>query len=253
MTEQMDEKKGEINPEERAKEGLKSLFNEGLMIDIFQADESISLYKMIGLNAEGINKYNFGELFGALQGVLSDRLVLSLNKLFEVEKKNPSRSIPSVLTYLEKNAFILKINSKSKLISGLNELGGDGDFSENDPLPDSEFSKILVSRLRQFIPHHKGDTKLSKTLIALRESRDKRIAHNEHIESTRIAGVTWNECIELLDFAKKFTATIGFGYLSLMMQWPSGEYILSDDAERRSVALKRLFKKAGIIDEHQNI
>lgn len=246
MISDIDEQAGTLPPEEPAKKELQALFYEGLLVDIFQADEGISLYKTIGMNAEGINKFNFGELFGALQGVLSDRLVLSLNKLFEVEKRNPSRSIPAVLSYLEKNSHILKINSRNTVVTGLTRIGSNLENDSN--LTDTEFSRKVVEALRPLIPNHKGDSKLSKTLKALRDSRDKRIAHNEHIDSKSIAGVTWNDCIELLEFAKIFTASIGYGYMSLMIEHPEGKYMLSDDAERRSIALTRLFKKAGIIE-----
>src|SRR6266513_1325746 len=85
-----------------AKETLKSYVVEGIVADLFAAEQTYALLKEIGQNANAINQANFGALFGPLQSVLSNTFLLSVAKLFEKpRRKYPTRSIPSVLQLLE--------------------------------------------------------------------------------------------------------------------------------------------------------
>ena len=81
-----------------AKETLKSYVVEGIVADLFAAEQTYALLKQIGQNANVINQANFGAFFGPLQWILSNDFFLSVARLFEKpSKKYPTRSIPSVL------------------------------------------------------------------------------------------------------------------------------------------------------------
>ena len=88
-----------------AKETLRNYLMEGIAHDLFAAEQTYALLKQIGQKADGINQANFGALFGPLQSVLSNAVLLSVAKLFEKpSSKYPTRSVPSVLQLLERSA-----------------------------------------------------------------------------------------------------------------------------------------------------
>src|SRR5215211_3902225 len=88
-----------------AKETLRCYFMEGIVADLFAAEQTYALLKQIGQNANAINQANFGALFGPLQSVLSNTVLLSVAKVFEKpSRKYPIRSIPSVLQLLESSS-----------------------------------------------------------------------------------------------------------------------------------------------------
>jgi hypothetical protein len=83
-----------------AKETVKG-YMDGIVADLFTAEQTYALLKQIGQNANAINQANFGEFFGPLQSVLSNAVFLSVAILFEEpSKKYPTRSISSVLKLL---------------------------------------------------------------------------------------------------------------------------------------------------------
>ena len=95
-----------------AKETVKS-YMDGIVADLFAAEQAYALLKQIGQNANAINQANFGALFGPLQSVLSNACFLSVAKLFEKPSKNyPTRSIRSVLELLERSSNELVIEQR---------------------------------------------------------------------------------------------------------------------------------------------
>ena len=184
---------------ESIKKKLNDYFFDGLLSDIFQAEESISLYKAIGQNAPKIKEGNFGELFSAIQNAFIDRLTLSITKLYEATLSNSARSIPSILLMLEKNAPLFTINGPNTLFSKLKNAGCNTDGWEK--LEEPEITRKTVNFYRTIMPGSGKKDPLSKTLHALKDSRDKRVAHNEHIKLKRIAGVNQKECCSLARYS----------------------------------------------------
>ena len=45
---------------------LKDLISQGLVMDIFRAEQSLGLLEEMGHRTTAINEHNFGELFGTL-------------------------------------------------------------------------------------------------------------------------------------------------------------------------------------------
>jgi hypothetical protein len=74
-----------------------------------------------------------------------------------------------------------------------------------------------VELTHAIVRHYEGTlTKLYPALFELRQSRDKIIAHNEAIERSALQSLTWGAALSLVEYAKDFVSTIGFGYLSTL-------------------------------------
>jgi hypothetical protein len=172
----------------------------GTQIDL--ADQAYALAEEIGKYAEQINEASFGELFGALQIMLSDRQTLEATKLFDPVKRYPTRSVPGTLEILERNAPLWRIPERWKLNEALAQ--GGADPSHLNQLSNEELTHAVVKHFRNTLPD--ADT--------LRQNRDKVIAHNEAIPRSALKTPTWGEAVDLINYAKDFIITIGYGYLS---------------------------------------
>jgi hypothetical protein len=239
---------------EEAKERLKDYLLDGIAREIFRADEAYSLAVEIGNNADQINAANFGEFFGSLQIILSDRQTLSAVKIFDPIKKYPTRSIPGTLSLLEDNADLWEIPGQQELHQTLVEAGSEVALVEG--LDNVQLTHAIVAYFRDTLPSSEqvDPHKLSVSLSALRQFRDKTIAHNEDIEAVALPKATWGDATSLVSYAKKFVAIVGIGYLNLNFGGRFGQdesdddYALTSDARRASVNLQRLFKTAGITE-----
>jgi hypothetical protein len=59
---------------------------------------------------EQVNAASFGELFGSLQLVLSERQTLAIVKIFDPVKQYPTRSILGTLNLLDSNAELWRVH-----------------------------------------------------------------------------------------------------------------------------------------------
>jgi hypothetical protein len=231
---------------EQAEERLRNYLLQGIATELFWADQTYALAEEIGKHAQHINAANFGELFGSLQMVLSERQTLAIVKIFDPARNYPTRSIPGTLDLLEDNANLWRVYDQEKLHQELIEAGMDRTSVER--LDDADLTHAMVSRFRDTLPDPRrvSPDKLSLSLSILRQSRDKSIAHNEAVDPSALQTPTWGEAISLVNYAKSFVATIGAEYLGLLFDKGSEDYVLMTDARRTSVALRRLLKAAGI-------
>lgn len=228
-------------------QALKDIISEGVAVDIFKADQCISLLDEIGTSSDVLNRASFGDLFGNLQGYLTEQVILAITKIFEQPNaRYPTRSIPSALKILDENAERIPIAEPRILRKRLLELGADQKSLEKKS--DSELTKLLVVLLRTAMPSVSADdpSKLSGPMNALKIARDKKIAHHEAIAAESMARTTWGEINPLLEFSKKAVGVIGTAYLSTAYEVDHGEYLLTGDAKRAGRALNRLFKKANL-------
>jgi hypothetical protein len=223
---------------DEAERYLKDYLLNGIGTEIFWADEAYALAEEIGNHAQALNAKGFGSLFGSLQVALSDRQTLSITKMFDEPKKYPTRSIPATLAFLNEHAELWRVPERHKLHETLVEAGSDSAYVEQ--LSNAELTRALVS-------HYEGMlASLSVPLSELRQSRDKVIAHNERIERSALQVPTWGRAISLVNYAKDFVSTIGFGYLSTLFGQGSDDYYLTHDARRTSRSLRRLLEAANI-------
>ncbi len=235
-----------------AEQQLRDLLTHGLAHEIFFADQAKSLVAEIGKHATSINHGGFGEFFGPLQVILSDRQTLHVVKLFEPpSRRYPTRSIPSVLVLLEQYASMWQVAQPHVLHQLLEDAGWAKLHIVN--LDNTNLTHAVISHYRATLPSidPANTTPLSRAFRALREVRDKVIAHNEAIDRAARQPVTWEETELLVDFAKDFVTTISFGYLGLYMGNSHADYLVSFDARKSARSLQQLLKAANIARAEQ--
>ncbi|MEH1941790.1 MAG: hypothetical protein V7L01_16445 [Nostoc sp.] len=221
------------------KDQLKDIVKQGVTIDILDAEEAIKLYQVIGNHKDALIKDNFDSLFGVLQIVLVKNTILAINKVYEIPKnKYPLRSLPAAIKILKSNRNEFKIEYREQLEYQLNNWGFDRKCLIS--LSDSELTNIVAEALSTKLPSE-------DEIKDIRDVRDKRVAHHELIDETKISSIMWPHLDDLLARAKKIVGVISNHYLGELYE-NNGEYVLSYNASETSRSLVRLLKKAGIIN-----
>jgi len=232
----------------RASEELKDLITNGIVLDIFEAEQALALEEFIGKNAEAINEHRFGSFFGSLQIILAKCFILAVTRLYE--QPNPRyriRSIPEALNLLQKFANELPIKRKPLVLDKLVDFGYD--MKQVQVMPDKEITLRIV---KYFSDNLQPKTIISNineihdALDALKKVRDKALAHREAIEVSGLRLPSYAKIDKLVDLAKKFVVVVGNGYLGRNYE-VNGRYLHTSDAKRASRSLKRLLIKAGIV------
>ena len=222
------------------RDDLNDFISEGLVADIFIMERSYNLLVTIGKNAVLLNQKhgsNFGIFFGTIQDSLKTSAILAASHLYDSSSNRyPTRCIPRVLDFLETNCEKLPTIEQVRIVQAdLRRLG----FSDTDiDLVSSDgpaFAKALVSHFKEILKHEKTD----EAITALKNIRDKAIAHNE--QSTEIVGPTWEKLLGLIEIAKNFVGILGWAYLNTAYVH-NGKHVLSEDAEIPTRALKRLIE-----------
>jgi hypothetical protein len=232
-----------------AKEALKSYFMEGIVADLFAAEQTYALLKQIGQNANATNQANFGALFGPLQSVLSNAFFLSIAKLFEKpSKKYPTRSIPSVLQVLERSSHELLIEQRIVVMRRLAAAGMN--IESLAEMPDSGITSMIVQFYTASLPSTELATwcEMSKSLHAVVIRRDKVVAHNEMIDRSTLPQTSWADIEQLMSYAKGFIDVVGIGYISTAFASDDGHYFLTPDARIASHVLSKLLIRAGVLE-----
>jgi hypothetical protein len=229
-----------------AKETVKS-YVDGIVADLFAAEQAYALLKQIGQNANAINQANFGALFGPLQSVLSNACFLSVAKLFEKPSKNyPTRSIRSVLELLERSSNELVIEQRIAVMRRLAHAGMNVESLAE--MPDSRITSTIVQFYTASLPSTELATRcwceMSKSLHAVMTRRNKVVAHNEMIDRSTLPQTSWAEIEQLMLYAKRFIDVVGIGYISTGFADDDGHYFLTQDAKSAAHVLKKLLINA---------
>lgn len=220
---------------------LTDILRQGLELEIFTASESIYLYEIISKNSAVLTEKHYGDLFGSLQACLARQLILSIVKIYEPpNNRHPIRSLPTALELIQENRNTLKIHYRDELEHKLLKLGCDQDTLKN--LCEPQLTEKVVQMLKHQCPS-------KEALDALKSQRDKRIAHNEAINETKLRQVCWGEPEDLLEKAKMMMGILGNHYLGLIYE-ENGDYHQSYDARKAARSLSRLFNEAGISLDH---
>jgi AbiU2 len=232
-----------------ARERLHSYFMRGLLPDIVQAWEAYELLRSIGENGKAIDAApGVGNFFRAVDRVLLNQYILSVARMFDPpQKKYEIRSIPSSLEFLERHTAQLPITERPSMLRRLQQAGMD--VEPLAQLDDERTTQAVISFLREQMPTTTGATPLAEALRAIRTRRDKAVAHNEAADRSIFPEVRWSEARELVEFAERYLAAIGFGYLSLALSSHEGSFFLRSDAGRAAHSLRILLVKAGVIQD----
>jgi hypothetical protein len=226
-----------------ARDRLNDIISQGVVIDIYYAEEALALYELIGRRAEQINAQTYGALFGSLQMMLLRQLILAVSRIFECEGgRYPLRNIPAAIKILRECAEDLNVEEPHALRSFCPAAEFDAPAT-----PNPEVTRKLADHFDTNVPKAGlvGAQGLSKTLDTLKTVRDKLIAHPEAVPIEDLPKATFAEIVQLIEFAKGFVSTVGFGYLSTGYSDDSGEYFLTGDAHRASRCLERLLQRVG--------
>jgi hypothetical protein len=228
---------------------LKDYLLNGVVKEIFFAEEAKYLAQEIGNHADKINAQGFGHLFGSMQVAYSDRQTLCVTKMFDPEdRKYPTRSIPAILNLIEREASSWSLPQRHKLEETL--AGTPYDANLFGTVGNVELAVYVASHFRDTLPNvgTLSTPKLSRAIVAMREARNKVIAHNEAIDQSARTLPTWEEADALVDYAKVFVTVISFGFLSLYMGHDSRTYLPTWDSCGTSALLKKLLTAANLGD-----
>ena len=228
---------------------LRAIVSEGIAIDLFHAHEASSLALEIGEKADGINRATFGAFFGSMQIILNRFHALSVARMFErPNKKYTLRSIPGAISVLRAHATTMPIEQRPGLEDELCRLGANK--HEVSTLSDGELTAFVADffegRLRDIVV---GELTGEQLLENVKLLRDKILAHHEHVDFDAMRKPTYSEFDALLQFAREFVSTIGFGYLSIVYSDDSGAYGLDSDATRSTRSLRRLLAHVGVTSD----
>lgn len=230
------------------REELEDIISNGIVLDIFEAEQALALESLIGINAAAINEQKFGSLFGSLQVILAKCFILAVTRLYE--KPNPRyqiRSIPEALKILEKYAKEFGIKRKSIVIGKLEELGYDA--GQLQKMSDIDLTLKIVKHFSENLPQSLiSEAGMPRALNALKTIRDKAIAHREAIQVSGLKIPSYAKIDQLVDLAKKFIIIVGNGYLGINYEVDS-RYFHTSKAKRASRSLRRLLVKAGVLQD----
>jgi hypothetical protein len=228
------------------REELEDIISNGIVLDIFEAEQTLALENLIGINAVVINEYKFGSLFGSLQVILAKCFILAVTRLYE--RPNPRyriRSIPEALKVLEKYDKAFSIKRKSIVIDKLEELGYDAEQLKR--MSDVELRLKIVKYFSSNLPQPLiSEAGMQKALNELKTIRDKAIAHREAIEVSGLKIPSYAKIDQLIDLAIKFVIIVGNGFLGINYE-VDGRYLHTSNAKRASRSLRRLLVKADIL------
>lgn len=236
------------------REKLEGIIRQGVAVDLFHADEALSLDMFVGQHADEINKATFGAFFGSLQIILTRNLILHVARMYEKPKeptrRNPNpypiRSIPAAIWILKEHVDDLVIEQRHSLIAVLVRRGAPPD--EMGTLSDRELTNYLVSFFEQrYSKAHPDGVANSRALEALRTLRDKVVAHPEAIRLEDMPKPLYQEIEDLMELARAFVAAVGSGYLSFDYEADDGHYFMAGDAKRPTTSLKRLLQAADVL------
>lgn len=219
------------------KQHLQDIVDNGIKIDLQAAGTAIALYETIGNYKTALADNNFEHLFGYIQILLVKDLIISVSKIFDPNERFNLRSLYAAIKLINDNPHKLKIEYRFKLEEKLAIWGLDRKCLI--AMTDSELTMTVVKMLNDKMPF-KDD------MEAIKNIRDKRLAHNESIDEAKISVVLWQELENLVELAKSVLGIIGNHYLGSLYEI-NGEYTLSEDALIESRSLVRLFRQAGII------
>jgi hypothetical protein len=188
-----------------AEETLKEYIEKGVINEIIYASMAAELFKDIARHKDGIVEARLSTLFYQLQAYASSQQTLHLTKIFDpLKRQYATHGIVYVLDFIEKNTPLWIIKDRKYLTRK-------AIIDINDDMTDEDIVKRILSYYRSSFPQTTKDASdpLSMSLKAMRESRDKIIAHNEHIPDESIrTKPTWGNATMLTEYAKDFAVTV---------------------------------------------
>lgn len=200
-------------------------FHRAVTVMIARADKALSVAEAIGDFSESVNRSKYRELFGHVQLTETDEVVLCLGKLFDPPpKRYPTRSIRSILAYLECHAASQPICARGGIEAFLADMGRGAE--EIAAMNDEEITTAFVHEYRKRLENVGGDS-VGAVLERIRFRRDKEVAHNEAVGPADRLQASWTDLTLLLAEAKAFAGIVGPAYLNYPFLDADGSYTLT--------------------------
>jgi hypothetical protein len=222
-----------FNPGRPAATELNRLVSEGIAADIYLAHEAHGIFKTIGENVAAAEASTYQPMLVALQSYASAELVLAITRLLERQgQRYELHSVHGTLMYLRDHAADIPIREPIFLQQAMERLG----LRNQVPHEAGEKQTLaVVDALVSTLPHHTNSTALK----ALKDLRDKRIAHPERAKPEGIETTTWDEALKLLRIPTEALAVFG-AYTSTAYVDNEGRLFVETDAARAGVATSRI-------------
>jgi hypothetical protein len=226
---------------------LRDYIEKGLIAEIFWAESYRALAVKIGDHSDAVNASDYRKLCGMLQTNFSERETLAVAKIYDpIDKRYPTRSILAVLSLIKDNLSIWRLHQRHALEDLLSSAGWDAGTLKGST--DEQLISLALVYYMDTVPDpKKSQDKLSASLVAVRESRSKAIAHNEAIELSARKYPSWSDTKDLIGYAKEFVSVIAFALLGISMGPSVKSYHLSAAAQELSGELEQLLTAAKLI------
>ncbi len=220
---------------------IEDIVRDGLVRDIFKMEQSYLLLKTIGkkFTDTHIGRLNtFNNLFRTIHYSLQTEAILAAARIYDLPSKiYPTRCLRGLLKFLSnKTNELPSIREPYQLALHLKYMGVPAELIRiaNDG------STIFANVFSKYIDDLLNEPKKIETMKKLKIFRDKVLAHNESRE-TEIFGPTWGDLEDLISISKNTVGVLGWAYFSTAYV-VDGDYILTEDANRVSHSMSRLFE-----------
>jgi hypothetical protein len=222
-------------PGHPAVQEFKHILTEGVQTDIYLAHESHGVVKTIGERVAAANASTYQPALLALQSYATAIFILSVTALLEREGSTYKlHSVHGALKYLHDNAADIPLKEPVFLEQSMQRLGAWNSVPQAAGVAQTQaVVNVLITKL----PHHTNNTALK----ALKEQRDKRIAHPERIDANALATTTWDEALKLLDIPSEALAVCG-AYTSTAYVDNNGKLFAEGDAAFAAAATRRILE-----------
>lgn len=191
---------------------IEDIVNQGLVNDIFKAEQAYELVKKLGLKIDEINEgclKSYRELFGAIQYAFQTEIIFSVAKNYDSpSKKYPTRCLRGVLNFLAENSNELpEISDPVQLREQLKFMSAPITLINSITSNSSDFAKNFSNYINNIL----NDPDRLDAIQKLKLLRDKSVCHNESI-NFKIQGPTWASLKNLIEIAKNVVGVLGWAY-----------------------------------------
>lgn len=171
--------------------------------NLYDLQECLIPIKEIAEKSAKINKTSHKLILARIQYIFIDHFILNLCKLYDPTSSTyPTVSIPHILNYLQCNETDLtKLDLKDR---------SDVFFQKIGPL-----RLIEDSIIKSICSHYRQEIEKRKYILeAIKERRDKVIAHNESIDPEELSTIFYKDTIELKILAEDFRNCIDYCFFN---------------------------------------
>lgn len=222
-------------PATSAVEDMKRLLSDGIYTDIYLALEAHSIFKAIGERVPSAEASTYQPMLAALQFYSTAEFVLAVTRLLERQTaKYELHSVHGVLMFLRDKAAAIPVKEPIFIQQSMERLGMWDSVPHDSGV---EQTRAVADALISKLPHHTNN----ESLKALKDLRNKRIAHPEKANPEALQTTSWNEALKLLQIPVEALA-VGGAYTSMAYVDNKGRFRMEGDAARAGVATRKLLE-----------